>query len=272
MIDEFRRRSTSIFVPEPWASEWGWDEHGHWQAFHCGPASHALRWIEPGRFMMGSPEDEPERWSDEGPRHEVVLSKGFWLGETTCTQELWQAVVGPSPSRFKGLLRPVERAGWDDVQDFLERLNRLVPGLDACLPTEAQWEYACRAGTTTPFSFGATISTDQANYDGRFPYAGSQRAIRRRETVEVHALPCNQWGLRQMHGNVWEWCQDFYGPYGESTAVDPAGPAGGDSRVARGGSWSSNGRFCRSAYRYRYVPVLRDERLGFRIARGRTVR
>jgi formylglycine-generating enzyme required for sulfatase activity len=179
-------------------------------------------WIEPGEFMMGSPEDESGRWSDE-LQHKVVLTKGYWMAETACTQELWQAVMGKNLSHFKGEQLPVENVSWYDCKEFIEKLNKLVPGLDARLPTEAEWEYACRAGTKTPFSFGEIITTDQVNYDGNYPYADEKKGAYRAKTVEVKSLPPNPWGLYEMHGNVWEWCEDIYGDYlyPSGTVTDP---------------------------------------------------
>ena len=131
-----------------------------------------FRWIPPGRFLMGSPEGEVKRSNDEGPQHEVRISQGFWLMDTPVTQALWVEVMDDNPSRFKGdPRRPVEQVSWDDAMRFIERLNGMIPDFDLVLPTEAQWEYACRAGTTTPFWCGLSIYTDQANYDGRYPYA-----------------------------------------------------------------------------------------------------
>jgi formylglycine-generating enzyme required for sulfatase activity len=127
---------------------------------------------------------------------------------------------------------------WEAVQTFLDRLNALVPGLDAGLPSEAQWEYACRAGTTAPFSFGRNITPEQ-NYDGNYPYAGAEKGLYRERTVAVGSLPPNPWGLYEMHGNVWEWCADWYGPYPDGSQIDPAGPPDGSRRVLRGGSWGS---------------------------------
>lgn len=144
----------------------GSDRFGLWseiaiESSQGEPVIQCLRWIPPGRFWMGSPKDEPERWDDEGPQHRVTISQGFWLFDTACTQVLWQAVMGSNPSAFKGADRPVETVSWNDCQDFLKRLNERLPGLDLSLPTEAQWEYACRAGTTTPFSFGANITPER---------------------------------------------------------------------------------------------------------------
>ena len=234
-------------------------------------ARQALRWIPPGEFTMGSPQSEPQRGDDE-TQHRVVLTHGFWLAETTCTQALWQAVMGNNPSQFQGADRPVDSVSWDDVQDFLARLNGITPELALRLPTEAEWEYACRAGTTTPFWFGAQITPEQVNYDGNYPYAGGRRGVSRRETVPVYALPCNAWGLYQMHGNVWEWCQDWYGRYvaapADAPAVDPSGAAEGLFRVLRGGCWFGGGRFARSALRLAILPGDRFADCGFRLARG----
>jgi formylglycine-generating enzyme required for sulfatase activity len=227
-----------------------------------------LRWIPAGEFDMGSPEGEEQRDDDE-TRHKVVLSQGFWLADTACTQALWQAVLGENPSRFEGLERPVEKVSWEDVVErFLPALNRMVPGLEAVLPTEAQWEYACRAGTTTPFSFGETISTDQVNYDGNYPYGKGKKGEYRQQTVEVKALPANAWGLYQMHGNVWGWCADRYGDYPDGPVTDPSGPRIGSWRVLRGGSWIRDGGYCRAAQRDRVGPGNFLGHFGFRLARG----
>ncbi|BBO92740.1 formylglycine-generating enzyme family protein [Desulfosarcina ovata] len=255
--------------PEPWASDWGQDGYGVWMAFRYQGIRHGFRWIMPGWFMMGSLDTEPERFDNEH-QHEVLLTQGYWLAETACTQALWQAVMGKNPSRFKGDDRPVENVNWDDCQDFIEKLNAVIPGMDVGLPTEAQWEYACRAGTTTPFHFGETIGTDQANFDGNYPYNYGPKGEYREETVSVKTFPCNDWGLYEMHGNVWEWCADWYGPYPEEASVDPTGPDEGDGRVLRGGSWIGNGRNVRSAYRYRNAPDARNDDSGLRLARGQT--
>jgi formylglycine-generating enzyme required for sulfatase activity len=138
---------------------------------------------------MGSPDDEAERHSDEGPRHRVRLTAGYWLADTACTQALWQAVMGNNPSHFKDdPLNPVEQVSWDDVQAFLERAQAMLSGVTLELPTEAEWEYACRAGTETPFSFGATISPAQANYDGSHPYGGAEKGLYREKTVPREIL------------------------------------------------------------------------------------
>jgi sulfatase modifying factor 1 len=157
---------------------------------------------------------------------------------------------------------------WDDVQGFLVELNRRLPGLEARLPSEAEWEYACRAGTTTPFSFGENITPEQVNYNGNHPYAGGAKGVYCQQTVPVGSLPANPWGLYEMHGNVWEWCADWYGDYPTTPQVDPCGAASGDARVLRGGSWLNFGWFVRSACRYRYEPGWRPGDFGFRLALG----
>jgi formylglycine-generating enzyme len=253
--------------PAAWASDWGEDAYGLWMSFCYRGIRQQLRWMVPGEFLMGSPESEPERFEDE-TQHWVILSRGFWLAETTCTQALWQAVLGENPSQFTGDDRPVERVSWEEVQHFLARLNEAAPELALRLPTEAEWEYACRAGTTTAFWFGDQITPEQVNYDGNYPYAGGKRGVYRVGTVFVKELPCNSWGLYQMHGNVWEWCQDWYGSYPIETVVDPVGPVEGAARVLRGGSWFYDGGSARSAQRRASDPRYRSDYVGFRLARG----
>jgi formylglycine-generating enzyme required for sulfatase activity len=252
-----------------WAEMIGRDRFGLFAEFRVQGVSQRLRWINPGKFSMGSSEEEAERVSNE-IQHQVTLTQGYWLAETACTQELWEAVMDKNPSGFKGPEHPVEQVGWDDVLRFIERLNAQVVGLDLRLPTEAEWEYACRAGTQTPFWFGDNITTDQVNYYGDYPYAGGKKSEYRQQTVEVKALPCNSWGLYQMHGNVWEWCSDWYGEYPEGPVTDPVGPESGERRVLRGGSWYSNGWIARSARRIDYSPDFRLHNVGFRLARGQS--
>ncbi len=254
--------------PADWADAWGEDEFGVWMALAYGDLSQRFRWIRPGTFLMGSPENEPERYGDEA-QHQVTLSRGYWLADTACTQALWQAVMGKNPSHFQADPRqPVESVSWEDVQQFIDKLNARVPGLSARLPSEAEWEYACRAGTTTPFSFGANISPEQVNYNGEYPYAGGEKGVYRRRTVPVGSLPPNPWGLHEMHGNVWEWCQDWYGDYPREPVIDPWGPEEGADRVLRGGSWVHYGWDVRSAHRDWYEPAYRYFSLGFRLALG----
>ncbi len=258
--------------PAAWAQEWGEDAQGLWMTMAYKGVAYRFRWLTPGRFSMGSPEDEAERelpGTDE-TRHEVILPRGLWLGETPVTQALWAAAMGANPSHFEGPERPVEQVSWEDAQGFIARLNGERDDLLLRLPGEAEWEYACRAGTDTPFWFGEQISTGQANYNGNYPYADGPKGEYRHETVEVRALPANAWGLYQMHGNVWEWCQDWYGEYPQDPVRDPRGPEMGSWRVLRGGGWSGFAWWLRSAYRYRRGPGDRFDFAGFRLAQGRT--
>ncbi|QKS31621.1 MAG: formylglycine-generating enzyme family protein [Candidatus Accumulibacter similis] len=233
-----------------------------------GNAWQGFRWIPPGCFVMGSPVDEAERGSAE-VLHEVRLSRGFWLADTACTQALWMAVWPVNPSHFADDARnPVENVAWHDAQRFIGELNRRLPGLQARLPTEAEWEYACRAGTTTPFSFGTTVSTDEVNYHGGFPYPGGEPGPYRQRTLPVGSLPPNAWGLYEMHGNVWEWCEDWYADYPTEPQIDPRGPTFGKMRVLRGGTWSDPARYARSATRSRIEPAYRPRSTGFRLVLG----
>ncbi len=262
-------KAAGLRLPAPdWAERQGIDDYGLWAEFSVQGVIQRLRWLPPGDFLMGSPEDEPQRGAGER-QHQVLLTLGLWLADTACTQALWRAVLDEDQSGFKGPERPVEQVSWEDiVERFLPVLNQRVPGLDARLPTEAEWEFGCRAGTTTPFSFGETLTTDQANYDGAFPYAGGIKGEARVETVEVKALPANQWGLYQMHGNVYEWCQDWLAEYPAQAVIDPIGSYTGRERVLRGGNWRGGARWCRSAARYAEEPAERSLNLGFRLARG----
>ncbi|MDX1656561.1 MAG: formylglycine-generating enzyme family protein [Candidatus Competibacteraceae bacterium] len=264
-----RQELTLEAVVKPhWAEDIGRDQYGLYVGFRVGEVYQRMRWMVPGEFWMGSPQDEPER-SDDETRHRVVLTQGYWLADTACTQALWQAVTGENPSDFKGAERPVEQVSWEDVQGFIDKLNGRLPGDGFRLPTEAEWEYACRAGTNTPFWFGNRITTEQANFDGNHPYVDGPKGQYRRETVEVKGLPCNGWGLYQMHGNVWEWCSDWYGAYDTAVVDDPTGPVEGENRVLRGGGWVFGGWSVRSADRLASHPALRDHDIGFRLARGR---
>ena len=224
--------------------------------------------IPAGEFMMGSPASEAQRYADEGPQRTVRISRPFYLARTEVTQAQWQAVMGNNPSHFKGDGRlPVEQVSWNDAQEFCRKLSAKA-GVTVRLPTEAEWEYACRAGTATPFHFGSTITTDQANYDGNYPYGGGPKGVYRQKTVAVGSFPANAWGLHDMHGNVWEWCQDLYGAYAAGSVTDPTGAGSGTERVLRGGSWSSGATYCRCAYRSGSRPAYRFDDIGFRVAVG----
>ena len=251
--------------PASWASGWGEDQYGLWMTFNYKGIRHLFRWCEPGTFLMGSPADEPERLDNE-TQHPVTLTRGFWIAETPVTQALWEIFMGGNPSSFKGTELPVDSVSWDDAQRFINKLNGMKPELQLCLPTEAQWEYACRAGTTTPFSFGNNINTDQVNYNGNSPYNKGRKGEFRNRTVEVKAFPPNAWGLYQMHGNVWEWCQDWYEAYPHQPVTAPKGAVSGADRVLRGGSWIDGGRHCRSASRNALDPASGLSDCGFRLA------
>ncbi len=240
-------------------------------------------WIPSGSFQMGSPSSEASHDSDER-QHRVTLSKGFWVGKYEVTQEQYEAVMGSSPSHLKGRKRPVEKVSWYDAVEFCNTLSR-NEGLRPCyqitgtsvtwdhggngyrLPTEAEWEYACRAGTMGPFHTGSCLSTNEANYDGDYPYSGCSKGRDRKETWEAGSGKANAWGLYDMHGNVWEWCWDWYGDYPSRSVTDPIGPSSGSLRVSRGGSWRFYARLCRSASRGRGVPGRRYFNLGFRLLR-----
>jgi sulfatase modifying factor 1 len=224
-------------------------------------------WIPPCTFIMGSPKEEKERqpFKTDETQHKVTLTKGFYMGVYTVTQEQWQAVMGNNPSAFKGEKNlPVERVSWDDCQEFIKKL-REKDKKTYRLPTEAEWEYSCRAGTKTPFHFGETISTEQANYDGNFTYGDGTKGVYRKKTTPVGSFPANAWGLHDMHGNVYQWCHDRYGEYPQKDVVDPQGAEKDDARVLRGGSWSLTPLYCRSAFRHRGEPGRRGGIYGFRV-------
>jgi formylglycine-generating enzyme len=255
--------------PAAWACAWGEDAYGLWQALRLNGVRQVMRWIPPGRFLMGSAPSEPERF-DRERQHEVTLTRGFWLAETACTRALWQAVTGADPSYFKDdPEQPVEQVSCLGCEGFLEQANALLElGPVLRLPTEAEWEYACRAGTRTAFSFGDALSTDLANFDGNYPYNGAANGEDRGRTLPVRSFAPNDWGLYQMHGNVWEWCADWFGNYPAGPVNDPVGPAEGPGRVLRGGSWLNYGRSLRSAYRYLIPADFRPRSFGLRLAGG----
>jgi formylglycine-generating enzyme required for sulfatase activity len=221
-------------------------------------------WIPPGSFVMGSPKEEKLRGNDE-TQHKVTLTKGFYMGMYTVTQEEWKEIMGKNPSFFKGEKNlPVETVSWEECQEFIKKL-RDKDKKPYRLPTEAEWEYACRAGTKTPFHFGETISTDQANYNGDYTYGDGKKGKNREKTTPVGSFPANAWGLHDMHGNVWQWCQDNYGVYLQKDVVDPQGAEKDDTRVLRGGSWLDFPVNCRSASRSWDVFGYRGLSYGFRL-------
>ncbi|MGE5243202.1 MAG: formylglycine-generating enzyme family protein [Betaproteobacteria bacterium] len=242
-----------------------------WAQFTSGRADPPLPLVEigAGRFMMGSPTAEFGRGIDE-VQHEVTITRPFFLGRFEVTQHDWRAVMGANPSHFGGCERcPVERVNYFEVREFLARLNTGQREFVYRLPTEAEWEYGCRAGTTTPFNTGADLTAEQANYNGTFPYIGFRHGPNRERTTPVGSFAPNAWGLYDMHGNVWEWTADWYGPYPAGPAADPTGPRTGEKRVIRGGSWYFDANSARCALRYTHAPQDRGFSLGFRVAADR---
>ena len=226
-------------------------------------------WCPPGSFLMGSPESEDELHRAGEDQHEVVFAKGFWMAKFEVTKQVWQAVMGDgSVGLLGGAQEPKSEVSWHECMDFIARLNRRLKGVRVRLPTEAEWEYACRAGTTTAFSFGNILNGDQACCDGNEPYGTFDRGEtwkRGPAKVGHYSKFANKWGLNDMHGNLFEWCADWYAPYAQARQMDPAGPASGEAQVVRGGCWRYAARLCRSAFRMRYDPETRNDMIGFRL-------
>jgi formylglycine-generating enzyme required for sulfatase activity len=234
--------------------------------------------IPGGVFMMGSPPSEAGRF-DEEVQHSVTVSS-FYISPYEVTQKEYQEAMGTNPSYFKGDTLPVEGVSWFDAVEYCNKRSqreRLSPAYTISgsgdsrtvtwnrnangyrLPTEAEWEYACRAGTTTAYNTGGSISQSQANYDGVDPLQNN--------TTHVGSYEANPWGLYDMHGNVWEWCWDWYDSYSTESQTDPDGPVTGTHRVLRGGSWYNYGKDLRSAYRGNSPPSYRNDNLGFRLVK-----
>lgn len=248
-----------------------------------------------GTFTMGASESGEGSHDYERPQREVAMQP-FWMGKYAITQQQWRQVANlpklqrdldPDPSYFKGDDRPVEQVNWYDAVEFCARLS-VATGTNYILPSEAQWEYACRAGTTTPFYFGATITTDLVNYDGNYRYANAPEGEYREETMPAGSFPPNNFGLYDMHGNVWEWCADSW--HNSYAGAPRDGRVWDDehndnryqnyqaslanlfndesSKIIRGGAWFNTPRSCRSAARFDYHPVIRGSRVGFRVVRS----
>ena len=262
--------------------------------------------IPAGKFMMGSPKDKKDP-SDDEEQHEVEITKPFYMGVYDVTQTEYEKVMGKNPSwfsatgggkdrvqgmetsRFPVMARgtgrvahrvqgmdtsrfPVETVSWDDAVEFCRKLSELLEEKGAGrvyrLPTEAEWEYACRAGTTTVFHFGNSLSSEQANFDGNYPYGGVGKGKSLQRTTTVGSYKPNAFGLYDMHGNVWQWCADWYGSdyNGSSPKQNPTGPETASGRVLRGGGWFNGGGYCRSANRRCSGPGDRSNDFGFRMA------
>ncbi len=222
-------------------------------------------YIPGGTFLMGSPASELERQASEGPQHQVKIAS-FFMGKYSITQAQWEAIMGNNPSYFKGPKRPVEKVNWNDAVAFCQKLSQQT-GRTYQLPSEAQWEYACRAGTTTPFYFGETITPDLVNYDGNNPYGGVPKGQYRKETTPVDSFSPNTFGLYDMHGNVWEWCEDVWHENYNGAPTDGSAwvAGGGEYRLLRGGSWNDSAVWCRAAYRFEYTPDSRHDNVGLRV-------
>jgi formylglycine-generating enzyme required for sulfatase activity len=233
--------------------------------------------IPAGKFMMGSSATEVDRSSNEGPQHEVTISKPFYMGVFEVTQEQYEQIMGQNPSTFKGAKNPVENVSWNDAVKFCRKLSART-GKKVMLPTEARWEYACRAGTTTAFHTGDELKPGQANagfpsnpgvWDKIMAWVGKflpQKATTI-QTTPAGSFPPNGFGLYDMHGNVWEWCSDWYDDsYANAKNQDPTGPDSGTIRFPRGGGWSRDPLYCRSAFRDWSSSGIRDLNIGFRVA------
>ncbi|QYX34248.1 formylglycine-generating enzyme family protein [Sphaerospermopsis torques-reginae ITEP-024] len=236
-------------------------------------------YISGGTFLMGAPESEEGSSDDERPQHYVTV-KPFYMGKYTITQEQWEKVVyscptvknwlDPHPSYFKGDKLPVEQVSWHDAVEFCARLSKKT-GRQYRLPSEAEWEYACRAGSAKPFAFGDTITTDVVNYDGNYTYGNASKGKYREQTTAVGNFKPNAFGLYDMHGNVWEWCADtWHHSYNGAPSDGSAWKNDNDNQypLLRGGSWSNNPPNCRSANRSRVTPDNRNRNVGFRVVCG----
>jgi formylglycine-generating enzyme required for sulfatase activity len=311
-VQKAARQQSAVEIHRSEASIWAFHEPLQRDARPPGataeaaaPISLTLIEIPAGSFLMGSPPEEPERSDDEGPQHEVKLAS-FFMSHTPITQAQWRDVAGwqplpaerwgrdlnPDPSRFQSRQgkeksdirlfetetntdnRPVERVSWLEAMEFCNRLSQRT-GRSYTLPSEAQWEYACRAGTETQFHFGDTISSDLANYNGKYAYADGPKGFYREQTTPVGMFPANAWGLQDMHGNIWEWCLDE--SHGNYNGAPTDGSAWVDfaegeknkeldkTRLLRGGSWCDDPGDCRSTFRDDSLPDDRDVGIGFRV-------
>jgi len=261
--------------PMPEAINYGEATYGLFQDFDLAGVWLRMRWVPPGEFWMGGPENEKGRYDDETHQY-IEITKGFWLAETTVTQAFWQAIMGKKQGHFKGDTLPVDSVNWHDCQACIEALARINPQLDWRLPTEVEWEYACRAGTTTPFNFAGDISLEKVNYCGEWDSLNDAKGALQK-TCDVKSFKPNPLGLYQMHGNVWEWCstpwQEQASPQQHDSEISVDETLDEDIEyVVRGGSWFFSGRICRSAYRDCHHAGNRSRNIGFRLALGLELR
>jgi formylglycine-generating enzyme required for sulfatase activity len=262
--------ASALITKPPWASTMGRDQYGTWADLVVKGGTQRCRHIPAGTFTMGCddaetdavwneakqkfPKAEYKRTTFEAHQHTVTLTQGFWMADSACTQALWQAITGSNPSQFTGdPQRPVEHVSWDNCQEFCTTLTAEIPGALARLPTEAEWEYACRAGTTGLYN--------DPDIDAVAWFSGNSGNT----THPVKQKAANTWGLYDMRGNVWQWCADWHGDFPAGAVTDPTGTASGSNRVYRGSGWGSASATCRSEYRGRVSPGLRLNSLGFRL-------
>ena len=240
-------------IKPSWADRSGRDAMGLWAEFSYRNARQRLRWIPPGRFLMGSPTKPEQSWIAETPQHAVSILRGFWMFDSPCTQELFEAVLGKdqNESQFRGLQQPVENVYWDKCQQFISRLNEEISGLNLSLPAESQWEYCCRAGT-------------EAERYGEIDQIAWYDKNSNSQTHDVKQLKPNAWGLFDMLGNVWEWCADGPRDYDAPLPAEHFAKGTDGLRVVRGGGWDDSAGSVRAAARYAYRPVVRGDPLGFR--------
>lgn len=276
---EYRNRKRASFTvlsaesrpqcfPPAWAIAWGDDWHGLWTDIDINGVIQRMRWIPAGQFSMGSPSKEPDSDPNEHPRHVVQIKNGFWLANTACSKELWQNVMDEQKTSFDKieLQKPVEDASWPNLQNFLGLMIKTIASANAVrLPTEAEWEYACRAGTHTAFWWGDTLKTENANYHNSQHYDNHQIERNITQTVPVKSFAPNPWGLYQLHGNVWEWCADTNPrKYNKKLSVDPLVNEGLFIGVLRGGSSSCSGGSIRSGVRKTFGDMDSFDYIGFR--------
>lgn len=261
------RSMIPVFAP-PWAEFFGEDDFGIFAEFRLQEVPFVWRWIPPGTFLMGSGKRAAYGFGDEQPQHEVTISAGFWLGETPVTQAQWRVMTDEQPAHFRKSEHPVESVNWAEARAYAHQLTQAIPGLRATLPTEAQWEYACRADTRGDF-YDGSICTQPTGHDSALDRLGWYLANSRRQTQKVKQLVPNSWGLFDLLGNVWEWCLDGKRRYNKFSQLDPGSTLDTSPiRVVRGGGWDSWAQCCRTAYRSAIAPDSRRYDVGFRLAAG----